>query len=372
MRKSLVTILFAALLCAALLGGCAVPELPSLPTPTVTPTASPPPALPAAAVPAPEAEPAPEPTPEPTDEPAPAPLEPLALNEHVIDPAFFAPANEQGELRFVDYESVFYLNGETLHKRLGVYLPYGYDGNRQYNVLLLLHTSGGTEESWLLDGHYYNFGDYTDLVSCKNMIDNLIERRLVAPLIVVTASGYPEPGPYFMQNTHYAYEQFDKEFAEDILPFIAENFATYAEGGSHEQLAAARSHFGVLGASYGSYMTYLSIFATHMDLAANYCFIGGGPIDYNYCYERWSSRGFLDYGLDCVYIVEGEYDDHAGPELAYRALLNYAPNTFSDENLHYSTIYGAAHEPREWVNGLYNTLQIFFRDEPYPIPYVVQ
>ena len=132
---------------------------------------------------------------------------------------------------------------------------------------------------------------------------------------------------------------------------------------------AARDHFGILGASFGAYMNYISIFATHMDLAANYAFVGGGALDYGYLYERWASRDFLNYDIHCLYIIEGEVDDRFGPESSYLTLRGYATDFFNDENLHFSIIYGAGHEPRAWVNGLFNSLQIFFRDAPYPIPY---
>jgi hypothetical protein len=203
------------------------------------------------------------------------------------------------------------------------------------------------------------------------MIDNLIQQGYCEPLIVVTPSGYLDASAAYAHNSARDFEQFDQEFSQDLLPYVAEHYATYAAGSSHEELVAARHHFGVLGASFGSYMNYISILATHLDLAASYTFVGGGGIEYSYCYERWASRDFLTYGIDCLYIVEGEYDDRYAPESSYLNLLKH-PDFFSDANLHYSTIYGVGHEPRSWVNGLYNTLQVFFRDEPYPIPYTPQ
>ncbi|MBR1456377.1 MAG: hypothetical protein IJ594_04360, partial [Oscillospiraceae bacterium] len=296
----------------------------------------------------------------------------MALNERYIDMAFFEPTEAHGSLQTVEYETMDYAAGQPATKTMTVYLPCGYDETQQYNVLFLLHTSGGNERTWLVSPHGYQFETTFEYVDVVNMIDRLIEQRYCDPMIVVSPSCYINEGAAFAHNSARDFEQFDQEFTQDILPYVAEHYATYAEGSDHDALVAARHHFGVLGASFGAYVNYISILATHMDLVANYTLVGGGAIDYGYCYERWSARGFLDYDIDCLYIVEGEYDDRYGPESSYRILLANAPDFFSDDNLHYSTIYGAGHEPRSWVNGLYNTMQVFFRDEPYPIPYVIQ
>ena len=363
------SLLFALLLSLTLLAGCDMPELPPLPTVTPEPTAAPMPFMTAAPSPEIEAEPEPEETAEPSPEPTARALQPLALNETCLNRSVFADSSEPGSLHTAEYEAKNYSCEEYFTKRLTVYLPYGYDESRQYNVLFLLHTAGGSENTWLVDPTGYRFTDGMETVRVKNMLDNLIQEGLCEPMIVVCPSGYLAAGAIYADSS-FSYDQFDYEFANNILPYVAEHYATYAEGGSHEQLVAARDHFGVLGASYGSYLNYISIFATHMDLVSNYCFVGGGPIEYDYIKFRWNTRGFEDFKLHCVYIVEGEHDDRMQPELSYRYLLNNASQYFSDENLHFSVIYGAGHEGRSWINGLYNAAQIFFRDDPYPIPYV--
>lgn len=321
-----------------------------------------------AAAPAPEAvvestpEPTAAPTPEPTPEPTPRPLLPVELNDSYLDPFLFAPAQEQGHVELVEYETADYTGGgETVTKRMAVYLPYGYDPEKQYNVLFLLHTAGGDEKTWLVYAHDYHFAEGIISVNMTNLLDNAIQQGRCAPLIVVGPSGYLNENAIYDPVTSHRYEQFDREFAEDILPFVAENFATFARSGSHEDLVEARHHFGVLGASYGAYMNNNSVLSTHLDLVASYSFIGGGTISTEYLFDHWYSRGFLDYDIDCFYFAEGEYDDRSGPEGSFIA-LRYMDPPFNDENLLYTTVYGAGHEPRAWINGLYNTLQLFFRD----------
>lgn len=364
MKRTLsILMILAMLLTATACGRVQLPvELPPLPTPTQAPAADTAETVPAQAVQA-EATPTPEPAPTPTPEPTPRPLLPVELNESSLDPSIFAPAEEKGELVFQTYETCDYESGlpDRITKTMAVYLPYGYDEEKQYDVLFLLHTSGGDENTWLGYEHAYTIPDQGTLsVSMVNMLDNMIQQGRCAPLIVVGPSCYVYPGAAAAHNSARDFEQFDQEFSQDLLPFVAEHYATYAADGSPEALAQAREHFGILGASFGAYVNYISIFATHLDLAAWYCFVGGGGIDYSYVTERWSARGMMELPIDCLYIVEGEYDDRFGPESSYNTLKTI--ERFNDQNLRYSIIQGAGHEPRAWVNGLYNSLELFFRD----------
>ena len=101
------------------------------------------------------------------------------------------PASQQGTVVELEYETPAYavndllgLN-ETLTKKATVYLPYGYDESKQYNVLYLLHgtkgdADGPMEEFWLVQ-----WGEQT-----RNVLDNMIEKGLCEPLIVVCPNYY--------------------------------------------------------------------------------------------------------------------------------------------------------------------------------------
>ena len=101
------------------------------------------------------------------------------------------PCDEQGTVVELEYDTPAYavndLLGldETLHKKVEVYLPYGYDETKQYNILYLLHgtegeTDGPMEEFWLKQ-----WGDTT-----LPVLDNMIKQGLCEPLIVVTPTYY--------------------------------------------------------------------------------------------------------------------------------------------------------------------------------------
>ena len=64
-------------------------------------------------------------------------------------------------------------------RRLTVYTPYGYEANpkKKYPVLYLLHGAGGDEEAW------------TSMGRAAQILDNLIEKGLAEPMIVVMPNG---------------------------------------------------------------------------------------------------------------------------------------------------------------------------------------
>ncbi len=63
---------------------------------------------------------------------------------------------------------------------------------------------------------------------------------------------------------------------------------------------------------------------------------------------------------DCLYISTGEYDNWQDVENSYYVFKNDTAR-FSDDNLYYSRFSQTAHEYREWLNALYNSMQLFFR-----------
>lgn len=66
-----------------------------------------------------------------------------------------------------------------MDRRLTVYTPYGYEANpkKKYPVLYLLHGAGGDEEAW------------TSMGRTAQILDNLIEKGLAEPMIVVMPNG---------------------------------------------------------------------------------------------------------------------------------------------------------------------------------------
>ena len=307
-------------------------------------------------------EPTPEPTPEATPEPTPWPLQAAQLTDDTLDASLFAPCEQQGSIVSLEYETKDYHNGGegAFPKRLNVYLPYAYSEDRPFNVLFLLHITGVDESFWLPGGLSYE----EQSIRMTDLLDNMIARGLCEPMIVVAPCGYITAEAAAAHDSVRDYDQFGHEFANDILPLIVENFSTYAEGTERGQLAAAREHFGVAGASFGSYMTRNSVLAPNLDLCANFAMIGGGSLRQDALRGEWQNAGLApaDYPIHRLLIVEGELDDRVEPERSYHALQGWT-DLFHADNLRYLLIKNAPHDVREWVNGVYNSAQLFFRDD---------
>ncbi len=241
-----------------------------------------------------------------------------------------------------------------------VYLPYGYDENQRYNVLFLLHISGLDESFWLPGTMAYE--QYS--LTMTDLFDNMIAQGLCEPMIVVAPCGYITDAAAQAHDSVRDYDQFGREFANEILPLVVERFSTWAEGSDRAQIAAAREHFGVAGASFGSYMTRNSVLAPNLDLVANFAMIGGGSLRQDDLRNEWAAAGHdpAQYPIHLLYIVEGELDDRQAPELSYNALGTWE-GIFDGNNLRYCLISTAPHDVREWVNGVYNSAQLFFRDD---------
>ena len=110
-------------------------------------------------------------------------------------------ANEQfkGTVQYVEYETIL---GTKAY--LGIYLPAGYDPNREqpYPVLYASHGGNGDETDWMIPGN------------APNILDNLIARNEIEPTILVTM------GNSFISSQ----EDRAKNIAEYVIPFIEANY----------------------------------------------------------------------------------------------------------------------------------------------------
>lgn len=350
MKKTIFMILFVLLLCGC---GAVCTDETACPLPIEQPAAT------ATVLPTPE--PTPAPTPEPT--PSPVPLMEPELIDYSMPEAVFGEATQQGWVTTMEYETRDYVSGseEMIVKSMDVYRPYNYDENKKYDVLFLMHIAGADEGFWFRRDFYYQSpeGGYNGIYMF-DMLDKMIEQGRCAPLIVISLDGFLYDEYRWNHYSTHSYEQFHHEFANDIMPFVVENLATYAEGTSRQEMSLAREHFGFMGASYGSYLNNNCILRHCYDLVSNFCFSGGGAMDYSSHLTVWESMGIDSLPVENLYIAVGMLDDRAPPEQAY---LNFKEDTwrFSEDNLHFSLFTGTGHDQREWVNSVYNSLQLFFR-----------
>ncbi len=167
-----------------------------------------------------------------TEFPVAEPVEPPA-------PAFDYNANLQYAEAPSDYLSPCAQSGKVINEtyngingtnKLNVYLPYGYDESKQYNIFYLMH-GGGENENTI----------FSDDVKLHYILDNMIMNGELEPMIVVT--------PTF-NNCEAA--TFYKEFRASVIPFVEGKYSTYAKSTSEADLIASRMHRAYGGFSMGA------------------------------------------------------------------------------------------------------------------------
>ncbi len=139
----------------------------------------------------------------------------------------YGEANRHGTVSHPWYDSAIL----GCSRRLTVYTPYGYeaDSKKKYPVLYLLHGAGGDEEAWISMGR------------TAQIMDNLIEKGLAEPMIVVMPNG--NPGQQAARTLNIPEKTIDWRSEEhrndyvnslvtEIVPFIEKNFRAIAKPSS--------------------------------------------------------------------------------------------------------------------------------------------
>lgn len=132
-------------------------------------------------------------------------------------------ANQRGTVTFRWYDSKIL----GINRRVTVYTPYGYEtSGKKYPVLYLLHGAGGDEEAWISMGR------------TAQILDNLIEKGLAEPMIVVMPNGNPNQQaaqtlglPTSTKNFRDPSLQnaYVKSLCEEIVPFIEKEYRVIAK-----------------------------------------------------------------------------------------------------------------------------------------------
>lgn len=147
-----------------------------------------------------------------------------------------------------------YYNGIRGNKTLKVYTPYGYDANKKYNILYLMH-GGGENENTI-------FGNDVNL---QNILDHMIMNGELEPMIVVT--------PTFNGNGSEA-QNFWEELRKSVIPFVEGKYSTYAASTSDEDIKASRRHRAYGGFSMGCVSTW-NVFLYCLDYVAYFMPLSG-------------------------------------------------------------------------------------------------
>ncbi len=268
---------------------------------------------------------------------------------------FYQEAAHGGTVTAVEYDTEAFAAYDqlTYHKRMNVYLPYGYDENKPYNVLVLIHGQGDNEDDWLVETH--ESGGHA--MCGRVILDNIFEQGLAEPCIVVT----PVTETKFVQGLTAGIVQMQDELRETILPYIVEHYSTYAKDSSEKSLQEARSHFGLGGLSNGALFTYEGGMRQDFDLFGSYCAFSGNG-------EPWKTvaaiqeEEYAKLPVDCLFTGAGSLNDWQQnyTKIGFEYFVEKDERFVEGENAWRVDVEGG-HEWKVWFTGLYNAMQVMFQ-----------
>lgn len=135
--------------------------------------------------------------------------------------------------------------GETEKKSAMIYLPYGYDESRQYDIIYLMHGMTGTQYTFLGNGDKGQDGSF------KYVLDNMIAHGDMRPVIVVCPT---------ISQSYETEEDIANGAAADIcetlMPLVESTYSTYAETADSADFEKSRMHRCMAGFSMGGCDTW--------------------------------------------------------------------------------------------------------------------
>jgi enterochelin esterase-like enzyme len=280
----------------------------------------------------------------------------------------FAPAVHQGSVQTLTYETHDYMKERqkdtvvTRNKKLHVYLPYGYDPAKQYDVLILMHGMGGTERYWLVDEQVY-YDPPEEKVHTTDLLDNMIALGTAREMIVVTPTFYNNSDKMNDYQRNREQDQFVYELRRDILPLIVKNFSTYAVEPTEEAISAAREHFAYAGLSMGSMYAYTSVIPDCLDLFAWFGCFSGSDGDMPSLAEQLNRPPLSEYPIRYFYNSIGTSDSFYSLHWnQYHDLVWRCDGLSEGENAAFTEYEALGHTYTAWSIGLYNFLPLLFAE----------
>ena len=293
------------------------------------------------------------PTPEPTPTPVPDNSPKVAL---MLPDKYRTPVKENGgTIEKITYMAKDYLgDGPDVEKKAFVYLPYGYDESKQYNVLYLCHGIGGSENEWGMNNANSSI--------VKRILDNLFADGNIEPFIVVTPNGRAMALSGVTGND--LFYKWGYELRNDLIPYMESHYSTYAEYDENGyDMTATRTHRAIAGLSMGGMQTINIGICECLDLFSWFGAFSAAPT--SYAAARISTAvSTSEYSVDFFYNICGLQDKtaYASASAAAKNLANLSEDFTADVNFMWQEKAGG-HDFNIWYLGLYNFAQIAFGNE---------
>ncbi len=248
-----------------------------------------------------------------------------------------AESEEPGTVEKLEYTTDVY--GDTITNWLQVYLPYGYDAEKQYDVIYFFHGTNETPDSFISDAR------------AKNCLDNMIETGVANPFIMVFPTYY-----YDYETRSNDKDLFAEELRKDIMPMIESKYSTYAPTPDTEGFIASRDHRAMCGYSQGSSAT--TTVMKHLLDTARWWMPMSGPRDARDMKEGILAQGEYDF---FVYIGCGGKRD-----LAYDSVIPFLKGAAADDfwsfgtDMHQNNLYATiSNEVHQTLIGRYYLYNMF-------------
>ena len=260
---------------------------------------------------------------------------------------------EAGTIEKITYTAHDYFgDGAEITKEANVYLPYGYDESRQYNVLYLMHGIGGDENEWGMTG---------STSTVKVIMDNLIYYGDIEPFIVVTPNGRSakDHGKDSDFNSFYC---FGEELRNDLIPYIESHYATYADYSEDGyDLQATREHRAMAGLSMGGMQTINIGIGECIDLFAYFGAFSAAPTSNS---ASKTATILKDNTLPILYFYNicgtGDNIAYSSASAAAKNLPSVCDQFVGGENFMWQEKSGG-HDFNIWYLGFYNFAQLVFQ-----------
>ncbi len=148
--------------------------------------------------------------------------------------------------------------GDNPNRELFIYLPKQYkeNSNKSYPTVYLLHAFGTKLDSWLGKDGYEN-------MNVSEVLDSLIEHKVISPMIVVMPDTYTHLGGSWFTNSPSAGNWMDF-VANDLTLFIDKNYRTIKNKNAR----------GIAGQSLGGYgallvgMSHSEVFGSILSMSS--------------------------------------------------------------------------------------------------------
>lgn len=272
------------------------------------------------------------------------------------DPELWKPSRYQGQVTKVEYHTHWYNgdNAKAFKKPICIYTPYGYNPVLEYDLMVLLPGMDMPASCYLSRSHRYSRELYS--VYFRNVLDNLIASKMIKPMILVTLPYYGATvqGKPVMELDG---NQLIHELRNDLLPYMIQNYSTYAKGFDDYSISSARDHFGIFGFSYTSTMIPKYIMPECLDL---FSWFGASSIFWSDMSKAIPKINEMQnkYPMNYLYVGSGDSDNaYKDTRNVYELLHN---NVKGMCNSRYVVLPNTGHDARTYDTAIVNCLLKFF------------